>query len=56
MAMLFMPKRSAYILLLILGVIVLVGGIAKKTVKETLVGAAILIYAIVSLLTSKKKP
>ena len=55
MALLFMPRKSALIIMLVLGAMCLVDGIHKKDVKETLIGSAILIYVIVSLLTGKKK-
>jgi hypothetical protein len=55
MALIFMPRRSAFIFMLVLGIICLVDGIVKKDTKELLVASAILIYAVVSLITNKKK-
>lgn len=55
MGLVFMPKRSAIIILLVLGAICLVDGIVKKDVKEILVALSILIYALVSLTAGKKK-
>jgi len=55
MALIFMPRKSALILLLILGTICLVDGIPKKDVKEILVAVAILTYVIVSFITGRKK-
>ncbi len=55
MPLMFMPRKSALILMLVLGAMVLVDGIVKKDIKETLIASAILVYAIVSLLTGKKK-
>jgi hypothetical protein len=50
-----MPKKSAMILLLVLGVICLVDGSIKKDIKEILVGLGSLIYAIVTLVNIRKK-
>ena len=55
MALILMPRKSALIILLVLGAICLVDGIAKKDTKEILVALAILGYAIISLVTGRKK-
>jgi len=55
MALIFMPGKSAFYLLLVLGIICLVDGIAKKDTKEILVALAILIYAVIKLATYRKK-
>jgi len=52
MALIFMPRKSALIILLVLGTMCLVDGIAKKDSKEILMALAILGYAIVSLVTN----
>jgi uncharacterized membrane protein HdeD (DUF308 family) len=53
MALIFMPRKSAMILLIILGIICLVDGIHKGDTTETIVGVVILLYAIISLVTGK---
>ena len=55
MALIFMPRKSALIILLVLGAICLVDGIVKKDPKEMLVALAILGYAIVSLVSGRKR-
>jgi hypothetical protein len=55
MALIFMPKKSAFIILLVLGMICLVDGIAKKDIIEILVALVLLGYSIISLATGRKK-
>ncbi|MEO3405373.1 DUF308 domain-containing protein [Mucilaginibacter sp. CAU 1740] len=55
MALIFMPRKSAMILLIILGIICLVDGIYKGDTTETIVGVVILLYAVVSLVSGRKK-
>jgi hypothetical protein len=55
MALIFMRRKPALIILLFLGTICLVDGIAKRDIKEILVALAILGYAVVSLVTGRKK-
>lgn len=55
MPVVYMPKKSAMILLIILGTICLVDGSIKEDLKETLVGLGSLIYAIVTLVSDRKK-
>jgi hypothetical protein len=56
MGVIFTPKRTAMVLLIILGIICLADGIHKKDTTETLVAMAILLYAIISLINGRKKP
>jgi hypothetical protein len=55
MPIIFMPRKTALIMLLVLGAMCLVDGIIKKDIKEILVGLGILAYAVVSLINGKKK-
>ncbi len=55
MPVVYMPKKSAMILLLILGTICLVDGSVKKDFKEIMVGLGSLIYAILTLVNGRKK-
>ncbi|MDR3697870.1 hypothetical protein [Mucilaginibacter sp.] len=55
MPLIFLHGKSALIMMLVLGTICLVDGIAKKDTKEILVALATLGYAIVSLVTGRKK-
>ena len=55
MALYYMPRKAALIILLILGSISLVDGIAKKDTREILVALAILVFAIVSLIVIGRK-
>jgi len=55
MPLIFLPRKAALILLVVLGIVCVVDGIYKKDLKETLIMAAILIYAIVSLINDRKK-
>jgi hypothetical protein len=55
MGLIFMPKKSAMVLLIILSVICLVDGIHKGDTKETIVGAVILLYAVINLINGRRK-
>jgi hypothetical protein len=55
MPVIFMPAKSAAILLLVLGTICLVDGIIKKDTKEILVALATLAYSVYKLVTARKK-
>lgn len=55
MGLIFMPRKSAFIIFFVLGIICMGDGIIKKDIKESLVGLAFLLYAIISLLASRKK-
>jgi len=55
MALIFMPRKSGFIYMLILGLICFVGGILKREIPAILVGAIVSLYAVISLATGKKK-
>lgn len=55
MALLFMSRKSAFIILLVLGIICLADGLPKNDAKEILVASACLTYAIVGMVGDRKK-
>ena len=55
MALIYMPRKTAIVFLFIMGTFCLVDGIHKKDTTEILVAVAILICAVVKLVTGKAK-
>jgi len=54
--MVYMRKKPAFILMIVLGTICVIdGAFSKHDIKEFLVGAAVLIYAVVGLVNLQKE-
>jgi len=55
MAFVYMPRKPALIIMLVLGAICVVDGAVKKDIKEFLVGLGTFVYALVSIVGDRKK-
>jgi len=55
MPLIFMPRRSALVYMLVLGLLCLTGGIVKKEMKGIIIGVGITLYALISLIMEFRK-
>ena len=53
--MVYMPRKAALILMLVLSTICLIDGSSKKDLKEILVGVAVFSYGIYGLVSDNRK-